>query len=355
MKYKTTKPVAHNIHEHQTGSLIEDTPQTQAREWLTYLYSGHITSGKREEFIRWIDSNEENRKAFRHSHDVWKTIGMTDSAVEWLEQYSSQNSIVQLQFKPKHSFAKLAVLLSGIAASVAFLVLNDALETTDSLKITPLVTVFNSPVGGNRTITLSDGSDVTLAGNSSISVYINQHARRITLRKGSAYFDVTHDPTRIFSVTAQHTQVRVRGTAFEVKHSIDNAIKVSVQRGLVEVADLPEQGVADEKIIQLRENEQLRANSSGAFITEVTQFNPQSEFSWLSERLIYDDIPLKTVIMDINRYAKKPVVILDESINDLSITASFTFEQIDQMLAGLAFAYPITLIEEDTRSVLVKQ
>ena len=175
------------------------------------------------------------------------------------------------------------------------------------------------------------------------------------MRKGSAYFDVSHDPSRVFSVTAQQTQVRVRGTAFEVKYSPNNSLKISVQRGLVDVADLPETAEQREQVLQLRPNEQLHTDIQGRFISPITVFQPETEFAWLKQRLIYDNVPLKNVIMDINRYVKKPVIILDNSINELPITASFTFEQIEPMLDGLASAYPITLTHEATRSVLTEE
>jgi transmembrane sensor len=337
----------------------QDTPHSQARKWLTDLYAGKCDANQRKKFILWIKSNEANGDAFRHSLQVWNTIGMTDSAVDWLEQHVARDPVVVLIPKPKpkfkHRFAKSTMWLSSIAASIILIAVTAVYHSPRTLEITPPAIAFNSPIGQNRSITLSDGSDVILAGNSSILVDISQDTRRIILQKGGAYFDVSHDPSRLFLVTTEHLQVRVRGTAFAVKHSADNAIKVSVQRGLVEVVDLPEQGTADEQMLQLRANQQVRAAFNGTFITEVTQFNNETEFAWLSGRLIYDDIPLKTVVVDINRYAKKPVVILDESINDLAITASFTFEQIDQALDGLAAAYPIILIEENERKVLTKQ
>ncbi len=354
MKYKIIESVAHDPDGDQITTSLENAPNVQAREWLTYLYSGHTTSEKREAFILWLNSNELNQEAFKRCQRVWQTIGMADCAADWITQHATQESVSAVKTRPKHILARAAVLLSGLAASITLLVVNGVFHTTDRLEIAVPATLFTSSIGQNRMITLSDGSDVILAGNSSILVNIDQYERHITLRKGSAYFDVSHDPYRVFSVTAQHTQVRVRGTAFEVEHSPDNELKISVQRGLVDVVDLPENDNEDEKVLQLHPYEQLQANIDGTFISDVSRFDPEIEFAWLSERFIYDNAPLKSVVMDINRYTKKPIVILDKDINELPITASFTFKQIDQMLAGLAAAYPITLTEEDTRNVLTK-
>jgi transmembrane sensor len=355
MTQQNNEFLANTNTKEQTATRGSDSPQDQAREWLSYLYSAEVSPDKRQEFIQWINNSEQNCQAFKRCQQIWQTIGMTDSAVDWLEQYTYQGSVTRLKSPVKHRLTKSLALLSSIAASIALLAINGVFSTTDRLEILAPEMVFTSPIGENRSFTLADGSAVTLAGDSSIVVDIDQYERRVNLRKGSAYFDVAHEPSRIFSVTAQYTQVRVRGTTFEVKRSIDSVIKISVQRGLVDVVDMPEHGIVDDKVVQLHANEQLRTNINGAFITDITPFDPETEFAWLKKRLIYDNAPLKNVIMDINRYAKKPVVILDESLNDFPITASFTFEQIDQMLASLTVAYPITLTEEDTRSILTKQ
>ena len=340
------------LNSNHNTELPASSAKVQAREWLTYLYSDDISSKKREEFLIWLNSSEENKTAFKRSHEVWQTIGMTDSAVQWIQQHTVTQAETVKPTKSKGVFAKSLLVFGAMAASVALLVFNGVFNTTTHLEIPQPLTAFTSPVGQNRNITLSDGTDVTLAGNSSILVAINQNERRVTLRKGSAYFDVTHDPSRVFSVSAQQTEVRVRGTAFEVKYSANNNLKISVERGLVDVADLPESPDQEEQVLQLRPNEQLRTDIQGRFISAITIFQPETEFSWLNQRLVYDDVPLKNVIMDINRYAKKPVVILDDSINELPITASFTFEQIEPMLEGLAAAYPIALTHEANRSVL---
>ena len=351
---KHNKPQVNYANQETEKTSSVKSTKVQAREWLIYFNSGQTTKEQRDNFVLWFNENNANKKAFKQSYKVWQTIGITDSAVEWLQQYANQNSVTLPTKKSKNTFAKSTLWLTGIAASVLFIVVNNTFKATNTLEVTAPEIVFTSPVGKNRSITLSDGTSVTLAGNSSISVNINQHERHILLHKGSAYFDVIHDSERVFSVSAQQTEVRVRGTAFEVKHSTDNELKISVKRGLVDVADLPEQGNKDENIVQLHPNEQLRTNKNGAFINEVTHFNPETEFAWLNARLIYDNVPLENVILDINRYIKKPVIVLDESINKLPITASFTFDQIEPVLTGLVAAYSITLTEEDNRTVLTK-
>jgi len=54
------------------------------------------------------------------------------------------------------------------------------------------------------------------------------------LGDAQAYFDVAKDPARPFLIDAGDTQVKVVGTAFDVRRR-DGQVAVNVQRGLVEV------------------------------------------------------------------------------------------------------------------------
>ncbi|CUX43846.1 FecR family protein [Agrobacterium genomosp. 13] len=83
-----------------------------------------------------------------------------------------------------------------------------------------------------RKIPLADGSVVTLGPDSAIAVEFGERARRVNLLSGMAYFDVTPDRSRPFSVAYGPLTATALGTAFDVSGD-DLSISVSVDRGLV--------------------------------------------------------------------------------------------------------------------------
>ena len=103
----------------------------------------------------------------------------------------------------------------------------------------PLLVEHKTRIGEFRTVTLSDFSRVTLNTNSRISVAYNEQSeiRRIHLLQGEAFFDVAKDPLRPFVVNVNGKEIRVVGTAFNVK-SNSGYLEVLVKEGIVDFVDL---------------------------------------------------------------------------------------------------------------------
>jgi TolA-binding protein len=88
-----------------------------------------------------------------------------------------------------------------------------------------------------RELKLHDGSQVSVAQESTVELLSESDSElRVALPSGSATFEVAKRPSRKFIVQAGHVEVRVVGTRFTVHHDGDGVF-VSVQRGIVEVAD----------------------------------------------------------------------------------------------------------------------
>lgn len=80
-----------------------------------------------------------------------------------------------------------------------------------------------TPRGGQHEIVLADGTKVWLNAASSLRfpVAFSKTARTVEL-SGEAYFEVTKDPSRPFSVNANGTTVSVYGTHFNINAYSDN-------------------------------------------------------------------------------------------------------------------------------------
>jgi len=77
--------------------------------------------------------------------------------------------------------------------------------------------VYSTGVGERRTLTLADGSVVTLDARSRIQVKYRDRERLIDLDQGQARFDVAKDPARPFRVSAAGREtVLAFGTQFNV-------------------------------------------------------------------------------------------------------------------------------------------
>lgn len=100
---------------------------------------------------------------------------------------------------------------------------------------------YATVAGEQRTITLADGSRVTLNTRTGLEALIGRDRREVVLESGEAFFEVAHDPMRPFRVLTSLGIVSVLGTRFTVYDRL-RSVEVTTEKGLVRVssAGLPE-------------------------------------------------------------------------------------------------------------------
>src|SRR3546814_20200955 len=86
------------------------------------------------------------------------------------------------------------------------------------------VQAFQTETGQRTTITLPDGSLVTLDSETDMRFTDMPGARHVELLSGRDFFKVAHNPSRPFTVTAAGKRVRAIGTAFQVRLKGGDAI-----------------------------------------------------------------------------------------------------------------------------------
>ena len=91
---------------------------------------------------------------------------------------------------------------------------------------------FRTTRGGFQRIVLEDQSAIELNTDSEVRVSLSRKMRSVELVRGEASFEVAHDTSRPFIVSAGNTAVRAIGTKFDVRW-LDNAVEVIVDEGKV--------------------------------------------------------------------------------------------------------------------------
>lgn len=109
----------------------------------------------------------------------------------------------------------------------------DVLEGDDPK---PIELTLNTPRGGQYQTTLSDGTNVWLNAGSTLiyPLHFPADKRAVTL-EGEAFFDVSHDAKRPFTVQVNGTEIEVLGTQFNV-NSYTNVTATLVE-GAVKIAN----------------------------------------------------------------------------------------------------------------------
>lgn len=194
-----------------------------------------------------------------------------------------------------------------------------ATDDMDTINVTAYKLIV--PKGKNYHLTMIDGTKVELNSNSTLSFNnsIISKQRNVSL-KGEAFFDVTSNKKRPFTVNANNVIVKALGTEFNVSNYKENGyITTTLIEGSVKVSN-PK---GKETIIQPGEQATVY-NDKNEIV--VQQADVQEAVAWMAGRLIFNDEKLEDLVPRLNRWFDMEFVILDKTLNDYRFTGTLKKE-----------------------------
>jgi ferric-dicitrate binding protein FerR (iron transport regulator) len=221
--------------------------------------------------------------------------------------------------------------------------------------------------GSKTNIRLPDGTQVWMNADSKITYPDNFRGsiREVQLT-GEAFFDVVKDKTRPFVIHTRTVDIKVLGTAFNVRSYPDEKkTETALIRGLVEVTLVNR---PDKKII-LHPNEKLSVDNStvtshstqdaagskdlyepGLQLGKINFLSADSSAvatAWINNKLVFDDEPFDQVASKIERWYNINVVIKQDTLKNLRFSAEFEKESLQEVMEALRmttgrFAYRIS-------------
>lgn len=223
--------------------------------------------------------------------------------------------------------------------------------------VTPAVQNLVSTINGSKTkIQLPDGSQVWLNSGSKIS-YGNDFTgteRSVTL-KGEAFFDVVKDPSRPFIIHTDAVDIKVLGTAFNVRSYPDEKVtETSLIRGSVEITLHKNPGKKivlkpSEKLIVKNDSITMTNSTTGATIDKsqpimvLTQVHyvdqakdsAAMETLWTRNKLVFDGETLEQVALKLERWFGVKVTIKSDHLKKTQYHAVFEEENLAEVLYAL--------------------
>jgi transmembrane sensor len=336
---------------------IENDPlHLAAADWLVRLQSTEISVEETLAWQAWIHESPANAEAFARIEEISQALrdlsapAAVSAALLASDRYDA--SVPIGEWKPRGAAPRWPWTTLGVAASLALFALALAFWRAPAAA----TNAFETEVGENRSVTLADGSVISLGGDTRIEVAMSENVRAIELTKGEALFKVAKDAARPFKVRAGDATIVAVGTEFNVERDSDRAV-VSVTEGRVEVK--PFVGLLPVSLLQgfkpklrsVRVNAGQQTTAGSAGIEEPTKMEDPAT-GWQIGHLAFRLQPLRYVLEDVNRYAHKPIVLETESMGTLVITGTVERENIGGWVKSLEHAFDLQATEEADQIVL---
>lgn len=335
-----------------------DPAYMAAAEWFLRLHDTEVTIDDTLAWQAWLNESPRNAEAFARLEEMAQLLRSVPAQLRVsereLERDRYDGSIPLKEWsepRPSPWRPWMSLGIAAVLAGIAFALVSLFWQRPPS-------TVFETAVGENRGITLSDGSTVALGGDTRIGVALSAGVRSIELFKGEALFTVAKDPLRPFKVRVGDATIVALGTSFDVQRDSDRAI-VAVTEGRVLVEPtarfLPVsvmQGFRPKlRAVHLDAGQQTVAGSAG--IEDPTRVeDTAAATAWQTGRLAFRLQPLRYVLEDVNRYARKPIVLETPALGSLVITGTVERDNISGWISSLERVFDLEATEEPDRIVI---
>jgi transmembrane sensor len=248
------------------------------------------------------------------------------------------------------------------AASVLLLLslfLYSVYPTEDKMNSRPLAvsSEVSSKSQSKSRLQLPDGSTVWLNAGSKLiySPDFGQKNREVELI-GEAFFDVAKMPGKPFVINTTSIQIRVLGTAFNVKaYKGDKVTETSLVRGKIEVTirnrpmdtiELrPFQKLVVENEPQEKKIATVSKSSSDYTVIPIEPRPTDStivETSWIQDELIFREERFEDLARMMEIRFKVNIMIRNPKLKALKFSGSWKDETIEKALEALQFTVPFT-------------
>ncbi|KAA0984178.1 FecR family protein [Pseudomonas sp. ANT_J12] len=315
--------------EHTFSEAEYDAITDAAAHWCMRLHAIDCTAEERQAFEQWRDAHPLHAFEFEAMLEIWEVAGDLPHPESAEPLLPNQRATSWRRY--------------GITAAVCALALPLAAYSGWNLGWLPNAYQHFEASDTVRHVTLNDGSQVELNLGSELTFSNYKDERRVTLKKGEAFFSVTHDMTHPFIVKAAEGRIRVTGTKFNV-WLYEDQVRVNLIEGSVLVTSndaLAGDGLRLGPAMQARFRH-------GDYMPQISQtYANDNALAWRSGKLVLDDLPLSEALPLINRYLSKPVMVADNSTASIRIGGIYNIKELNNLVASLPRVLPVYLTRNE--------
>jgi len=319
--------------------------EAEAARWVARFDAGEVSARDQAAFQEWLNHSPLHREAIAAYGNLWSEFdalrAFTDTGEAAAVPSARDDQPAPLE-KAKPWLAACAASVIAVAGAAVLFHPKPQETARAELHPSPVLSQlarasYETPVGGQKKITLADGTSVTLNTNSRLDVNLAGKCRDVYLTRGEAYFEVVHDKTRPFTVHANNYVVRDIGTAFDVHLSKAGLVEVGVTKGSVEVKPANGARVIDaaNRLGVVTAGHDIVLGQKVEHAEVVPSADMGRKLAWRQGQLIYTGQPLGEVLADVSRYSNIKIELADPALANLPVGGAFRTDQIEAIFAAL--------------------
>lgn len=319
-----------------------------------------------KKWTNWITENPSAKNEFETSIKVMHLLLKTKKDIsdlhteedlkELLAKIQSQEETIQETSNTQFQWYRIAaifVLLLTLSVTFFFL-FKSRTKVSEELVYNEIIV----PLGEKSQLVLADGTHIWINSSSKLRYPVNfgKNNRKVYL-EGEAYFDVTKKEDQPFIVSTPDLNIKVLGTAFNVKnYPGDNKAVTTVVRGLVSVESneltkpvllKPNENIVLSTISEAKEESATELVKEETTISKLEAVvnktvNVEAITSWKDQMLVFSDEPFEDVAQKMERWYNVKVFINSESLKKERYRGKFVNnETIYQVLEVINYTTPI--------------
>lgn len=324
-------------------SAPSDDATDAAAHWCMRLHEDDCTDEERQAFAKWLAADPLHAAEYEAMLDIWEVADHLPRPALPEAPAPAANPVTPIPVSRPAAVSRTAPAPRrpwagyGMAAAISLLAIPLAGYAGWNMGWLPSSYQSFESTGQTRQVTLSDGTQVQLNLGTELTYANYKDQRRVSLKKGEAFFDVSHSTEHPFVVKAAEGQVRVTGTKFNVWMYQDQ-VRVTLLEGSVLVTtDRAREGYRLDPGMQA-------SYKSGDYEPQIRQtYSNDSSLAWRGGKLVIDNLSLVDALPLINRYLDTPVLLGDAAAGKIRLGGVYNTSAVKDLVASLPKVLPVTL------------
>lgn len=303
---------------------IDPAVLRQAAEWIAQLWSDDASEQDRAECSRWRAGHPDHEQA-------WQCLIALEDKLASVPREAASQALRKPAASPRRRRALRTLGLGALTLGAGY-----AAHGTGAWR--RALSDHHTGTGEIRTLTLPDGSLVTLSTDSAFDLRFTQDERLLVLHAGEILIATAPDPAPIarpFLVRVRQGSVQALGTRYTVRDDGDTC-QVAVFEGAVEIR--PARAPADAMRVDAGQ-----ASRFSMYAVQAPAPVSENAAAWSRGVLVADEMRLDAFLAELGRY-RTGLLRCDPEVAGLRISGVYSLRDTDRVLNNLARGLPVNVV-----------